>query len=134
MKWRRWLPVSPDDGCDDVADRRTLIALSHSSAHVVGRAARYRRDQHSSERFPDLIRVGIVEKGDPLTANLITAWNHRLGENMDEARYVGFIGQPVLEPEAGGTERSSHALCVDDVARGRVADPQTAARSARVPD
>src|ERR1700682_4708852 len=133
MKERRWISlVRSDDSGHDVSPRRSLVGVALASAHIVGGATCHRRDEHATEPLPDLCGVRVVEKGDPLTANLIAARYDRFGEHMNEASQIRLIRQSILEAEARRPEGVPHTLGVDAVARDGVADPEMATRIARV--
>ena len=103
------------------------------SAHVVRRATCHRRHEHPTERLADLISVGVVQKRDPLPADLIAARYHGLGENVNQARQVGFGWEPV-ELKPGGAESVPHAFGIDEILGDGMADPQRAPRRGRVPE
>ena len=102
------------------------MGIALASAHVVRGPSGHRRHEHPAQRFPDLIRVGIIEERDPLAADLVAARYDRLGEDVNESRQVGFVWQAVIEMKAGRAEGPAHTLGVDEVAGHRVADPQRA--------
>jgi len=77
------------------------VGVALASAHVVGGSAGDRRDEHAAQRLADLVGVDVIEQGDPLAANLVAARDDRLGEDVDQPRQVGFIGQSPGEMEPG---------------------------------
>jgi CO/xanthine dehydrogenase Mo-binding subunit len=119
-------------GGHDVPSRRPLVGVPFPSAHVVGRAPRHRGDEHPTERLSNLVSVGVIEESDPVTADLIAAWDNRLGEDMNQTRQVILIRQPILEVQSGRAKSVPHAFCIDEVARDCVADPNRASGCARV--
>src|SRR5205807_8617708 len=105
---------------------RSLMGIALASAHVVRGPSGHRRHEHPAQRLADLVGVGVVEKRDPLAADLVAARYDRLGEDVNETRHVGLVWQAVIEMKAGRAEGPAHTLGVDEVAGHRVADPQLA--------